>query len=201
MKDLRSTNRAFTQVTRPLGQAGRTSVMRPFAGTLQPSFAGWMRNHLGLTSSGWFRPVGRYFQKPKNTFELLRWPGASNREVRYTFSPAIRLTCLSTNTNSSLFKSDGARLFQTLTLRGEDINRRIYSPTKTVALNPNANATEVFGDKRVFNFLNNSVTRVMRSSGLQERLTSLFSRLGRLNLRIAPSNRPFSRVDHLQTSG
>ena len=150
-------------------------MMRPFAGTLQPSFAGWMRNHLGLTSSGWFRPVGRYFQKPKNTFELLRRPSAGNREVRYTFSPTITLACFSTNTNSSLLKSDGARLFQTLTLRGEDINRRIYSPTKTVALNPNANATEVFGDKRVFNFLNNSVTRVMRSSGLQERLTSLFS--------------------------
>ena len=175
MKDLRSTSKAFTQVARPLGHAGQTVATRPFAGTLQPLFAGWIRNHLGLTSSGWFRPVARYFQKPKNSFELVRWPGSSNREVGYMFSPGIRLTCFSANTTNSVFKSDGVRLFQTLTLSGEEIKRRVDGHSKSAATNPNPNITEGFSDKRVFTFLNTSVTPALLSTGLQKQLSSLFS--------------------------
>ena len=72
-----------------------------------------------LTKSGWFRPVARDYRKQKQEFVLLHQSSSrSAGDVTFTFSPTIRLTCVSRYTDRTDFKFDTARIFQTLNVEG-----------------------------------------------------------------------------------
>ena len=116
MRDLRTT------VTNRVVRRGRWSAAGRFRGVIAPM----------LAKSGWFQAAAKDYRKPKQTFALVN--SAARRkagDVAFTFSPTIRLTCLSQHADRSFFDIDSRRIFQTLNVRNSQHIDRSVSDTAT----------------------------------------------------------------------
>ena len=179
MEDLTSTKREFTALARRLYRRGPLSVNRAFSGVIGRGFGIWIREHWGLSNAGWFRPVDREFQTQKKPFALLSWPQPKRPgESRYTFSPAIHLTCFPQQTNNSLFEFDATGTFQTLTLNQPAGPREEFVRNLLVEGTDRRTREYRFLD-RIFHIFNRESNTHRQNTKLKEFLSSLFSTLSR----------------------
>ena len=173
MRDLRTTNQNFTQISNQFCQRTAAPLTVPFKGAIGSGFGFWMRNHWGFSSSGWFQPVARYFRRQTNELTLPRWRNRRLKEENnYTFLPTIRLTHLS-NTSTSFFDVDRRRFFQTVRMT-YPANIELRNTSRNFSVE-RTNERILFANSNSFFVLRNNVPA--SATSLYQSLQTIFSTL------------------------
>ena len=179
MEDLTSTKREFTTLAGRLYRRGPLSVNRAFRGAIESGFGVWIREHWGLSNESLFRPVDREFQTQKKPFALMNWPQARRSgDVKYTFSPTIRLTCFPRQTNNSFFELDATGILQTLTLDQSSATRDEVLRNQLIEVADRRTRDYGFLERIFHTFNGGSHTR-LQSTRLKDFISSLFSTVSR----------------------
>ena len=175
MRDLTSTKREFTALGRRLYRRGPLSGNRAFRGVIGRGFGIWIREHWGLSSPGFVRPVEREFQTQKKPFALLNWPQQKRAgETNYNFSTTLHLTCFPQHTNNSLFELNTTGVFQTLTLK-QQAGAREELVRNVLVEGTDRRTRDYRFLERIFHTFNQESNTHRQNTKLKEFLSSLFS--------------------------